>query len=181
MPSPSDVYRRRMAPPAQVANAVNSFIPINLTEETADDREVVSITNSSRSHHQGFTTSTGITPGDSSRSGFHSEHSAFSVYLRDSKMNPSELYIPDRSGETITWRTGNWYGYLPNGHEASLVRIELFIPYFATNLIVIDHHMGDLYPYDRDNRGVELLAIQATNLPILADRAKMMAQMCANL
>ena len=40
--------------------------------------------------------------------------------------------------------------------------------------------MGDLYLYGRDNRGVALLAIQASGLPILADRAKMMAQMCAN-
>ena len=112
MPSPPDVYRRRMAPPAQVANMVNTFIPINPVEETADNREVASITNSSRSH-QRFTASTGTTPGDSSKSGFYSEHSAFSVYLRDSRMNPSELYIPDRSGETITQRVGNHYSYLP--------------------------------------------------------------------
>ena len=85
---PPDIYRRRTAPPTQVANAVNSFIPINLIQETAYNREVASITNSSRSHHQGFTTSTGTTPGDSSRSGFHSEHSAFGVYLRDSRWNP---------------------------------------------------------------------------------------------
>ena len=95
-------------------------------------------------------------------------------------MNPSELYITDRSGETITQRAGNSYGYLPNGHKASLVRIKHFIPHFETNLFVTDHQMGDLYLYDRDNRGVELLAIQATNSPISADRAKMMAQMCAN-
>ena len=79
-------------------------------------------------------------------------------------MKPSELYIPDGSGQTITQRVGNHYGYLPNGHKASLVRIKIFIPYFETNLFVIDHHMGDLYLYDRDSRGVELLAIQATNL-----------------
>ena len=180
MPSPPDIYRRMAALPTHVANAVNSFIPINPMEETADDREVASITNSSRSHHQGFTTSAGTTPGDSSRSGIHSEHSAFSVYLRDSRMNPSEFYIPDRSGKTITQRAGNWYGYLPNEHEASLVKIELFIPYFETNLFVIDHHTGDLYLYNRDNRGVELLAIQATKLPISPDQAKTMAQMCAN-
>ena len=95
-------------------------------------------------------------------------------------MNPSELYIPDGSGQTIIQRTGNCYGYLPNGHEASLIRIELFISYFETDLSVIDHHTGDLYLYNRDNRGVELLAIQATKLPISTDQAKTMAQMCAN-
>ena len=156
MPSPTDVYRRRMTLLTQVANGVNSFIHINPIEETADDREVASITNSSRSHHQGYTTSTGTTPGDSSRSSFHSEHSTFSTYLKDSGMNLSELYIPDGLGETITQRTGNCYGYLPNGHEASLVRIKLFIPYFKTNLFMIDHHTGDLYLYDTGNRGVEL-------------------------
>ena len=104
-----------------MVNAANSFIPINPNEETAD--EVASITNFSRSHHQGFTTSTGITPGDSSRSGFYLEHSPFSVYLRDSRMNPSDMYIPDGSGETITQREGKQYSYLPNGHEA-LVYIE---------------------------------------------------------
>ena len=95
-------------------------------------------------------------------------------------MNPSELYIPDGSEETLIQRGGNHYGYLPNEHEVSLVCIELFIPYFETDLFVIDHHTCDLYLYDRDNRGVELLAIQASTLPISVDRAKMMAQMCAN-
>ena len=108
----------------------------------------------------------GTTPGESSRSGFHSKHSAFSVYLKDSRLNPSDLYIPDGSGETITQRAGNHYSYLPC---------------FDSDLFMIDHHTGDLYLYDRDNKGIELLAIQATNLLILTDRAKMMALMCVNL
>ena len=95
-------------------------------------------------------------------------------------MNPSELCIPDGSGETITQRAENCYGYLPNGHETSLVHIKLFTPYFITDVFMIDHHMGDLYLYDRENRSVELLAMQASSLLILADRAKMMAQMCTN-
>ena len=44
---------------------------------------------------------------------------------------------------------------------------------------MIDHHMGDFYLYDRDNRGLNLLTIQATNSPILADQAKTMAQLSA--
>ena len=95
-------------------------------------------------------------------------------------MNPSDLYIPDGSGKTITQRAGNQYGYLPNGHEALLVCNKLFIPYFETNLFMRDHHMGNLYLYDRHNRGVELLAIQASNSLISVDRAKMRAQMFAN-
>ena len=69
---------------------------------------------------------------------------------------------------------------MPNGHEASLVCIEVFIPYFKTDLFMINHHMVDLFLYDRDNRGIELLAIQASCSPIPADRAKLMVQMCAN-
>ena len=32
--------------------------------------------------------------------------------------------------------------YLPNGHEAVLVRMELFIPYIEIDLFIIDHHNG---------------------------------------
>ena len=80
-----------------------------------------------------------------SRSEFQSEHSAFSIYLKDSRLNFSKLYILDGSGDTITSRAGNHYGHLENGHEASLVRIETFIPYFETDQFVINHHNGDVY------------------------------------
>ena len=103
---PPGHLQREDSPANTSGECSKCFIPINLIEETTDDREIASITNSSRSHHKGFTTSTGTTPGDSSRSGFYSEHSAFSVYLRDSRMNPKELYIPDKSGETITQKAG---------------------------------------------------------------------------
>ena len=38
-------------------------------------------------------------------------------------MQPSELYIPDGSGDTLAARTTTRYGHLYNGHEASVVKI----------------------------------------------------------
>ena len=58
-----------------------------------------------------------------SGSGIQSENSAFSAYLRDSRMQPSKLYIPDSFGDTLAARTTTWYGHLNTGHEASVVKI----------------------------------------------------------
>ena len=62
---------------------------------------------------------------------------------------------------TAISRTGNRYGNLKNGHEASLVRIEIFISYFGTDIYMIDHHNGDVYLWDRDINNLQLLALQA--------------------
>ena len=77
--------------------------------------------------------------------GIQSEQSAFGAYLKDSRMQPSNLYVPDGSGNTVASRISTRYGHLNNGHEASLVRIEAFIPYFDSDKYVIDHHNGDMY------------------------------------
>ena len=43
IPSPPDVYRRKTALPTQMVSAVNASIPINTIEETADNREIVTL------------------------------------------------------------------------------------------------------------------------------------------
>ena len=139
-----------------------------------------SITNSTRLYVTGSGSGSGLESGSGSRSRLQCEHFVFSIDLRDSRLNLSELYIPDGSGDTLTSRSGNCYGYLPNGHKASLVRIKTFIPYFETDLFMIDHHTGNVYLYDREHQSTELLAFQATNSPLLADAAKMLAQTAAN-
>ena len=45
-------------------------------------------------------------------------------------MQPSELYIPDGCGDMLASRTNTRYGHLNNGHKVSVVKIEVFIPYF---------------------------------------------------
>ena len=80
----------------------------------------------------------GMGSGLPSSSGIQSENSALSAYLRDSRMQPSELYIPDSLGDTLATRTTTQYGHLYNGHKASVVKMELFIPYFNTDRYVID-------------------------------------------
>ena len=63
-------------------------------------------------------------------------------------------------------RCDNFYGYLKSGHEASLVRIETFIPYFETDLFVIDHHNGDMYIWNSERCTTEPLALQASTAPL---------------
>ena len=111
-------------------------MPITTEVPSQEDNEVASITGSARLYDHFSGTGSGAASG----SRLQSEHSAFSIYLRDSRAQPCELYIPDSSGDTLTSRTGKRYGHLKNGHEASLVRIETFIPYFGTDMYMIDHH-----------------------------------------
>ena len=113
-------------------------------------------------------------------SGIQSEHSAFSAYLRDSRMQPSELYIPDGSGDMLASRTNTRYGHLNNGHKVSVVKIESFIPYFDSDRYVIDHHNGDVYLWDRQSNIIEPLALQAGTTPLSADAAKMLTQTTTN-
>ena len=96
-------------------------------------------------------------------------------------MQPSELYIPDGSGDTLASRTNTRYGHLNNGHEASVVKIESFIPYFGSDRYVIDHHNGDVYLWDRESNIIEPLALQAGTTPLSADAAKMLTQTAANV
>ena len=96
-------------------------------------------------------------------------------------MQPSKLYIPDGSGDTLTSRTNTRYGYLHNGHEASVVKIKSFIPYFSLNRYVIDHHNGDVYLWARGSNNIEPLALQAGTTPLSADAAKMLAQTTTNV
>ena len=112
--------------------------------------------------------------------GIQSENSAFSAYLRDSRMQPSELYIPDGSGDTLAARTTTQYGHLYNGHKASVVKIESFIPYFNTDRYVINHHNGDVYLWDRESNNIKLLALQAGTTPLSADAVKMLTQTATN-
>ena len=100
--------------------------------------EVASITGSTRLYEHSSGTGSGLP----SRSCIQSENSAFSAYLRDSRMQPSELYIPNSSGDTLASRTKSRYGHLNNGHEASIVKIKSFIPYFSSDRYVINHHNG---------------------------------------
>ena len=59
-------------------------------------------------------------------------------------MQPSELYIPDGSGDTLASRINTKYGHLNNGYKASIVKIESFILYFGSDRYIIDHHNGDI-------------------------------------
>ena len=95
-------------------------------------------------------------------------------------MQPSELYIPDGSGDTLAARTTTQYGHLYNGHEASVVKIESFIPYFNTDRYVINHHNGDVYLWDRESNNIEPLALQAGTTPLSVDAVKMLTQTTAN-
>ena len=122
-PSPPDAIRRK---PATMANPVNTFTPITNDPPSQEDNEVASITGSTRLYEHSTSTGSGLP----SSSGIQSENSAFSTYLRDPRMQPSELYIPDGLGDTLATRTTTRYGHLHNGHEASVVKIELFVPYF---------------------------------------------------
>ena len=106
-----------------------------------EDIEVASITGSMSLYEHSSRTGSGVPSG----SGFQSEHSAFSAYLKDSRAQPSELFIPDGSGNTLAYRTNTRYGHLNNGHEASVVKIESFIPYFDSDRYVINHHNEDVY------------------------------------
>ena len=95
-------------------------------------------------------------------------------------MQPSELYIPDGLGDTLTTRTTTRYEHLHNGHEASVVKIELFVPYFDTDRHVIDHQNGDVYLWDRESNNIEPLALQAGTTPLSVDTVKMLTQTTAN-
>ena len=72
-------------------------MPITPDTASQEDIEVASITGSTRLHEHTSRTGSGPPSG----SGIQSEHSAFSAYLRDSRMLPSELYIPDGLGDTL--------------------------------------------------------------------------------
>ena len=112
--------------------------------------------------------------------GIQSENSAFSTYLKDSRMQPSELYIPDGSGDTLATRTTTRYGHLHNGYKASVVKIELFVPYFDTDRYVINHHNGDVYLWDRESNNIKPLALQVGTTPLSVDTVKMLAQTTTN-
>ena len=155
-----------------MANPVNTFTPITNDTPSQEDIEVASITSSTRLYKH----LTGTGSGLPSSSGIQSENSAFSAYLRDSRMQPSELYIPDGLGDTLATRTTTRYGHLHNGHEASVVKIELFVPYFDTDRYVIDHHNGDVYLWDRESNNIEPLALQAGTTPLSVDTVKMLTQ-----
>ena len=127
-PSPPDAIQRK---PATMANPVNTFTQITNDPPSQEDNKVASITISTRLYKH----STGTGSGLPSSSGIQSENSAFSTYLRDSRMQPSELYIPDSSGDTLATRTTTRYGHLHNGHKAFVVKIELFMPYFDTRQV----------------------------------------------
>ena len=158
-------------------NPVNTFTPIAPDIPSQEDMEVASITGSTRLYEHSSGTGSGLPSG----SGIQSEDSAFSTYLRASRMQPSELYISDGSGDTIASRTHTKYGHLNNGHEASIVKIELFIPYFGLDRYVIDHHNGDVYLWDRESNNIEPLALQAGTTPLSVDAVKMPTQTTANM
>ena len=113
-PSPPDAIRRK---PATMANPVNTFTPITNDTPFQEDIEVASITGSTRLYEHSTSTGSGLP----SSLGIQSENSAFSAYLRDSRMQPSELYIPDGSGDTLAARTTTRYGHLHNGHMRPLL------------------------------------------------------------
>ena len=150
--SPPDAIQRK---PTALANPVNTFMPIAHNTLSQEDIEVASITGSTRLYEHSLGTGSGLP----SRSGIQSEHSAFSAYLRDSRMQPSELYIPNGSGDTLTSRTNTSYGHLNNGHEVSIVKIE---------------------SWDRESNNIKPLALQAGTTPLSADAAKMLAQTATN-
>ena len=172
-PSPPDAIQRK---PATMVNPVNTFTPITNDTPSHEDIEVASITSSTRLYEHLMGTGSGLPSG----LGIQSENSAFSAYLRDSRMQPSELYIPDGLGDTLAARTTTQYGHLYNGHEASVVKIESFIPYFNTDRYVIDHHNGDVYLWDRESNNIKPLALQAGTTPLSADTVKMLTQTAAN-
>ena len=172
-PSPPDTIQRK---PVTPVNPVNTFMPIAPDTPSQEDIEVASIMGSTRLYEH----SSGMGSGVPSRSGLQSEHSAFSAYLRDSRIQPSELFIPDGSGDTLTSRTNARYGNLNNGHEASVVKIESFILYFDSDRYVINHHNGDIYLWDRESNNLEPLALQAGTAPLSADAVKMLAQTTTN-
>ena len=93
-PSPPDAIQRK---PANVANPVNTFTPITNDLPSQEDNEVASITGSTRLYEHSTGTGSGLPSG----SGIQSENSAFSIYLRDPRMQPSELYIPDGLGDSL--------------------------------------------------------------------------------
>ena len=95
-------------------------------------------------------------------------------------MQSSELYIPDSLGDTLATRTTTRYGHLHNGHMASVVKIELFVPYFDTDRYVIDHHNGDVYLWDRESNNIKPLALQAGTTPLSADTVNMLTQTTTN-
>ena len=68
-----------------------------------------------------------------------------------------------------------------NGHEASVITIELFLPHFDMDRYVIDHHNGDVYLWDRESNNIELLALQAGTTPLSVDTVKMLTETAANV
>ena len=115
-PSLPDAIQRK---PAAMANPVNTFTPITNDTPSHEDIKVASITGSTRLYEHLMGTGSGLP----SSLGIQSENPAFSAYLRDPRIQPSELYIPDGSGDTLAARTTTCYGHLYNGHEASVVKI----------------------------------------------------------
>ena len=77
-----------------MANPVNTFTPITNDPPSQEDNEVASITGSTRLYEHSTGTGSGLPSG----SGIQSENSAFRTYLRDPRMQLSELYIPDGLG-----------------------------------------------------------------------------------
>ena len=162
--------------PATMVNPVNTFTPITNNTPSQEDIEVASITGSTRLYKHSTGTGSGLPSG----LGIQSENSAFSAYLRDSRMQPSELYIPDSSCDTLAATTTTRYGHLHNGHKASVIKIELFVPYFNTDRYVINHHNGDVYLWDRESNNIEPLALQVGTTPLSADTAKMLTRTATN-
>ena len=80
-PSQPDAIWRK---PATLANPVNTFTPITNDTPSHEDMEVASITGSTRLYKHSMGTGSGLPSG----SGIQSENSAFSAYLRDSRMHP---------------------------------------------------------------------------------------------
>ena len=158
-----------------MANPVNTFTPITNDIPSHEDIEVASITSSTRLYKHLTGTGSGLPSG----LGIQSENSAFSAYLRDSRMQPSELYIPDGLGDTLATRTTTQYGHLYNGHEASVVKIESFIPYLNTDRYVIDHN-GDVYLWNRESNNIKPLALQAGTTPLSVDAVKMLTKIATN-
>ena len=169
---PDDIWRK----PATQVNPANTFIPITPNTPSQEDIEVASITGSTRLYENSSGTGCSLPSG----SGIQSEHSAFSAYLRYSRMQPSELCIPDGSGDMLASRTNTRYRHLNNGHKESIVKIESFIPYLDSDRYMIDHHNGDVYLWDRKSNIIEPLALQAGTIPLSADVVKMPTQTTTN-
>ena len=157
-------------------NPANTFTPITPDIPSQEDIEVASITGSTQLYEHSSGTGSGLASG----LGIQSEQSAFSAYLKDSRMQPSNLYVPDGSGSTVASRISTRYGHLNNGHEASLVRMEAFIPYFDSDKYVINHHNGDMYLWHKGSNSIKPLALQAGTTPLSVDAAKMLTQTAAN-